>query len=359
MPFKQFPPLFLAERKGKLYFCLMKKYTRTITLLFVVIIALPFACKKGEQTDVQESVAITGESDIDNISLKITKTPDNADLYALRAEMYYDKNSFDQAIQDMTTALSIDSTNINFHHLLSDIYLDYFRSNLALKTMERAVILEPENIESLLKLSEIQLFLKQNVASMQTIDKVLKIDPQNALAYFFMGMNFEEMGDINRAINSFQESSEIDPEMLDTWIKLGQLHATANTSLAEDFFNNAIELDSSSTVALSAKAEYLWHQDKPKEALELYKTAIRKDPMSETSYYNAGLVLMELDSVEQAYEHFNMAIENSPLYVGAYFYRGYAAELMGKKEQAKKDYEHALRLAPEYTDALDGLDRVR
>lgn len=336
----------------------MKRTVRTITLLLVVLIALPFACKKEEQKD-DNTPLITGESDIDQINLKITKSPDNAELYALRAEMYYDKNSFDQAIQDMTTALSIDSVNIDFHHLLTDIYLDYFRSSLALKTMERAVSLAPDDIESLLKLSEIQLFLKQNVASMQTIDKILKLDHQNALAYFFMGKNFEELGDINRAINSFQESSEIDPEMLDTWIKLGQLHATVNTNLAEDFFNNAIQLDSANTIAISAKAEYLWNQDKPTEALELYKTAIRKDPMSETSYYNAGLVLMELDSIEQAYSHFNMAIENSPLYVGAYFYRGYAAEIMGKKEQAKIDYEHALKLAPEYTDALNGLDRVR
>ena len=336
----------------------MKRYIRTIALLFVVLIALPFACKKGPVEDVPPPTT-TGETNIDQISLKITKTPNDGDLYALRAEMYYDKNSFDQAIQDMTMALSIDSANIDFHHLLTDIYLDYFRSSLALKTMERAVSLAPDNIESLLKLSEIQLFLKQNVYSMHTINKILKIDPQNALAYFFMGKNFEEMGDINRAINSFQESSEIDPEMLDTWIKLGQLHATVNTNLAEDFFDNAIELDSTNTIALSAKAEYLWNQDKPQQALDLYKTAIRKDPMSETAYFNAGLVLMEMDSVEQAYSHFNMAIENSPLYLGAYFYRGYASELMGNKELAKKDYEHALRLAPEYTDALNGLDRVR
>lgn len=336
----------------------MKKYINTIPFLFLLLVALPFACKQDNEAE-KEAPVMTGESDIDAVSMKIAETPTKSDLYALRAEMYYDKNSFDQAIQDMTTALSIDSVNIDYHHLLADIYLDYFRSRLALKTMERAVAIVPEDIPSLLKLSEIQLYLKQNEPSLITLDKVLKIDPQNALAFFFMGANFEEMGDINRAINSYQESSEIDPEMMDTWIKLGQLHASINGSLAESFFDNAIELDSANTTALNAKAEYLWHQDNPKAALELYKNAIRKDPMEESSYYNAGLVLMELDSVEQAYQHFNMAIENSPLYVGAYFYRGYAAELMGNKTQAKSDYEHALRLAPEYTDALDGMDRVR
>ena len=336
----------------------MKKYIGILPLLFLVLLTLPFSCKKGNEAE-KETPVVTGEADIDQISLKISETPGNSDLYALRAEMYYEKNSFDQAIQDMTRALSIDSVNIDYHHLLSDIYLDYFRSRLALKTMERAVAIAPDNIESLLKLSEIQLYLKQNEASLITIDKILKIDPQNALAFFFMGTNFEEMGDINRAINSYQESSEIDPEMLDTWIKLGQLHASIDGDLAGAFFDNAIQLDSMNTTALNAKAEYLWNQDDPKAALELYKTAIRKDPMEEASYFNAGLVLMEMDSVPEAYNHFNMAIQNSPLYVGAYFYRGYASELMGDKEKAKQDYEHALRLAPEYTDALEGMDRVR
>jgi len=336
----------------------MKKFINTLPLLFILLFAIPFSCKKGEESKEKTSV-LTGESAIDAINVKITDTPDNSDLYALRAEIYYDKNSFDQAIQDMTIAMSIDSVNLDYHHLLADIYLDYFRSRLALKTMERAVVIAPKDIPSLLKLSEIQLYLKQNESSLITLDKVLRIDPQNALAFFFMGANFEEMDDINRAINSYQESSEIDPEMLDTWIKLGQLHASINSKLAESFFDNAIELDSTNTVALNAKAEYLWDQDNPHKALELYKIAIRKDPMEEKSYYNAGLVLMELDSIEQAYQHFNMAIENSPLYVGAYFYRGYAAEMMGQKEQARSDYEHALRLAPQYTDALNGLDRVR
>ncbi|MEZ4984053.1 MAG: tetratricopeptide repeat protein [Saprospiraceae bacterium] len=255
----------------------------------------------------------------------------------------------------MGMAMQLDSTNLDYHHLLADIYLDYFRSRLALQTMERAVAIAPDNVPSLLKLSEIQLFLKMNQASLTSIDKVLRLDPQNALAFFFMGKNFEEMGDINRAINAFQESSELDPKMIDTWIKLGQLHASINGSLAGAFFDNAISLDSSSTVALNAKAEYLWDQDKPEEALSLYKTAILKDPMDEKSYYNAGLVFMELDSIDKAYHHFDMAVENAPLYIGAYFYRGYAAEMLGKNEQAKSDYQHVLRLAPDHASAQERL----
>lgn len=338
----------------------MKKTTSLYYLITVFTISCClWACGGGTTEETNEDTVLSGDMEIDGLTQRLANNPEDAALYALRAEVFYEKNSYDQAISDMVAALSLDSVNIDYHHLLTDIYLDYFRSRLALQTMERAVAIAPEDIHSWLKLSEIQLFLKMNQGSLASIDKALRLDPQNALAFFFMGKNFEELGDINRAINAYQESSEIDPEMLDTWIKLGQLHASIDGNLAEAFFDNAIEVDSANTIALSAKAEYLWDQDEPQGALELYQTAIRKAPMDEKSYYNAGLVLLELDSVEQAYQHFTMAIENAPLYAAAYYYRGYAAEAMGKEEQAIQDYEHTIRLAPEYMQAQEGLDRLK
>lgn len=338
----------------------MKNTVLNFGIVFsLLMVGILSSCGSDKPQQEAAQIVPSGDEEIDQISQQLAGDPENADLYALRAEVYYEKNSYDQAIADMTVALSLDSLNLEYHHLLTDIYLDYFRSRLALQTMERAVAIAPDNIFSLLKLSEIQLFLKMNQASLSTIDKVLQIDPQNALAYFFMGKNFEEMGDINRAINSYQESSEIDPEMIDTWIKLGQLHASIDGSLAEAFFDNAIEVDGSSTIALQAKAEYMWDQDNPKEALKLYREAVQRNPMDEKSAYNTGLVYLELDSVAQAYDHFSMAIENAPLYAAAYYYRGYAAEAMGNAEQAVADYQHTLRLAPNYEQAQQGLARLQ
>lgn len=331
---------------------------RLLVLMLLVIVGLT-ACNDTAPTEEETApFQESGDSGIDQLSAQIAAEPQNARLYANRASMYYEKNSYDQAIQDMTVALTLDSTNLAFHHLLSDIYVDYFRSRLALQTMERAVSLYPDDIPSLLKLAELQLILKQNSASFSSIDKALKLDPQEPAAFTLMGKNFEEMGDTIRAINSYQEAVELEPELVDVWIKLGQLHASIDGSLAGDFFDNAIEVDSASTTAINAKAEYLWSQDDPQGALSLYERAIRANPMDEKGYYNAGLVHMEMDSLEKAYQHFNMAIENSPLYVGAYFFRGYAAELMGRTTDARKDYEHALRLAPDYTDAREGLNRL-
>lgn len=326
----------------------------TIWLCLLAVLTLA-ACGTQEE----EPVNSTGDAAIDQVSALINSSPQDAELYAQRAQLYYEKNSFDQAIGDMNRALALDSMNIPYHHFLADIYLDYFRSRLALQTIQRAVAIAPEHIPSLLKLAELQLFLKQNQSSLTTIDEILQLAPREPQAYFLMSKNMEEMGDTSRAINAMQEAVEINPELVDGWIKLGQLHAAIDGYLAIEFFDNAIEVDTNSITALQAKAEYLWDAKDREGALELYKRAIRKEPMNEDGYYNAGLVYLEMDSLDQAYQHFDMAIQNSPLYVGAYYFRGYTAEKLGNAAQAKEDYQHALRLAPDYSDAQEGLTRLQ
>lgn len=308
------------------------------------------ACGGGSEPAAPDEVNLnnSGNPAIEGVTEKIRQDPDNPELYATRAALFYENEGYDEAIQDLEKALSYDSTQVEYLHLLADVYLDYYKSRKALETMERAAELHPERIPTLLKLSEFQLILKQYEASMRTIDRILKIDPQNEEAYFMFGMNFKETGDTARAINSFQEAVELNPDLIDAWINLGQLHAAFGNSIAGRYFDTALEIAPRNVQALHAKAVYLTDQDKLQEAIELYRKINTVDPQYDEAYYNTGLLYMELDSVQQAYQHFDLAIKTFPLHIRAYFYRGYAAELMGNSSRARQDYEQALRLAPDY-----------
>lgn len=336
-----------------------KRITIFATSLFLLLL---LACKNESATASTKSTSnvdyITGIPSIDAITSQLKEDPDNPVLFAERARLFYENNAFDEAIQDLAFAMKIDSVNPDYHHLLADVYLDYVKSNLALKTMERAAKLHPERIPTLLKLSEFQMILKQNSASMRTIDQILQLDPQNPEAYFMFGMNFKEMGDTTRAINSFQSAVEFEPDHLDAWINLGQLHAAIGGDLAENFFDNALDIDPNNITALHAKADYLTQQDDLSGAIQLYRRINIVDSQYDEAYFNAGLLYLELDSIGKAYQQFDIAIGTNPLYIKAYFFRGYAAENMGRMQQAKADYQQALNLAPNYELAKEGLSRV-
>lgn len=336
----------------------MHKFTEYRHFALILLVFMVFVgCKK--KADDQVPAQKTGNAKLDQLNAQIEKSPKNANLYYARAEQYFALEGFDEAIADLNKAISIDSNKVDYYHLLADAYMDYFKSFKALKTLETAVIRFPRRIPTLLKLSEFQMILKMHKESMKTIDQALQIDPQNAEAFFMFGMNFKEMGDTARAINSFQTAVENDPDLVDAWINLGQLHAALGNAIAGRYFETATRIDPKNIEALHARGYYQQSIGDLKGSLATFRKINRIDPKYAEGYFNAGLLLMDMDSIPAAYEKFDAAIQASPVHIQAYFYRGVAAEILGKKQQAKADYEQALKLAPDYTKAKEGLERVR
>ncbi|MDX1943641.1 MAG: tetratricopeptide repeat protein [Saprospiraceae bacterium] len=333
----------------------MKK--NPIILIVYILSLLITACGSKENND-SEQISTTGDPAIDELTGKIEANPNDPSLYAARGGLFYEKEGYDEAIADLQKALSIDSTNVDYLHVLADVYLDYYQSRQALETMEKAVNFYPQRIPTLLKYSEFQLILKKYEDSMRTIDRILRIDPQNANAYLLFGMNFKETGDTIRAINSFQKSVELDPDLIDSWINLGQLHASIGSKLATRFFDNAILIDPKNVEALHAKADFLQDKNDLSGAIELYKQIAILDPQYEEAYFNAGLLYLDLDSIAQARQQFDFAIKVDPTFVAAYYYRGVASEFQGNVAQARADYEQALKLAPDYKQAQEALQNL-
>ena len=330
----------------------MTRYLICCFCLFLI------SCQNSKQ-DTSKTVATelptTGNPAIDGLSIAISNAPNNPELYAKRADLFYENESYDEAIGDLQKALTIDSTNVNYLHLLADVYLDYYQSYKAINTLQKAAALYPKRIPTLLKLSEFQLILKQYDQSIHTINEILKIDPLNAEAFFMLGMNFKEKEDLDRAIGSFQTAVENDPDLVDAWINLGQLHAQKGSQLARYYFDNAVKVAPNNINALHAKAEFLHYTNQLPEAIATYRQLNVIDPNYSESLFNTGIIYLEMDSLEQAKNHFNMAIQTAPTYIIAYYYRGLVEEKMGNLAVAKEYYQQALNFNPNFERAKTAL----
>ena len=323
------------------------------------VLSLFISCQnESKETLPSTSIPTTGNPAIDGFSREIALKPNDPTLYAQRGALYYENEGYDEAIQDLNKALSYDSTNVTYMHLLADAYLDYYQSYHAISTMKKAAALYPKRIPTLLKLCEFQLILQQYEESIHTINNILKIQPLNADAFFMLGLNFKELGDTDRAINSFQTAVENDPDLIDAWINLGQLHAQKKSKLAAVFFDNALKIEPNNTNALHAKAAYLHESDQLQAALATYRQLNIIDPTYEEGFFNTGIIYLEMDSLKKAYTHFDLAAKTSPTYILAYYYRGLTQEKMGHTTTAQQDYQQALRLNPEFERAKVALARL-
>ena len=225
--------------------------------------------------------------------------------------------------------------------------------------MEEVVRLFPERIPSLLKLSEMQMILNQNENSIFTVNEILRLSPQNNEAYFMLGMNFRAMGDLDRAINSFQTAVENDPEMVDAWMILGELHEAKGSKDAVKFFNNAISVAPDKPEVLHAKAFYLQNNGDIPGALDLYKEISTKNPNYTDAYLNAGLVYMEIDSLDQAFEQMNILAGIEPQNPLPYYYRALIHNAYGNYEAAVIDLQNSLNISDDFEAAEEMLAKVK
>lgn len=309
-----------------------------------VFVSLTPSCNSPKNEVKSPEIAIESEDPVlIGLTKAISENPDNPEVYFERAKILYDRNLYDPAIDDLQKAISLDSSKAEYFHLLSDTYLDYYKSGEALDVMELVAEKFPNRIPSLLKLAELQLILKQYDASFFTVQKIMNQDKQNAEGFFMMGMIYRAQGDKERAINSFQSAVEIDPEIVDAWIILGDLFAEKDFKIAERYYDNAIRLDPENLQAYHAKAFYLQNSDRVVEAIDLYKEINRRDPQYTDAYLNTGILYLDQDSLDQAFEHFNILVKIDPQNYLGYYYRGITRMFNGDKAGARADLNQALK----------------
>lgn len=327
-------------------------------LFFLLSLSLLSSCKPKEEKQVISPEIKPVNEILQSISEAISKNDTDPNLYFERAKVYHENESFDEAIIDLNKAILLDSLHGPYYSYLSDLYLDYYKSRQALKTIEKGASLLPRDIPTLLKKAEIQFILKMNQPSLVTLDQILRLDPQNAEAYFFSGLNFRETGDLKKAISLFQSAVDVDPDIIDAWIILGDLHDRTGNPDALKYLDNAIQIDSNNIQALHAKAFYLQNHNRILDAITIYKKINRLDPSYSEAYFNTGILYLEVDSFQQAKTHFNIAVKNNPTMALAYYYRGLASEKLSDIDAAKADFQQAINLDPEMERAKMSLDAL-
>jgi tetratricopeptide (TPR) repeat protein len=221
-------------------------------LAFSLFALLCIQCK-SKSGDEANSIGTTGNPAIDAITEQIKDKPDDPQLYLQRAQLFYENQAYDQAIQDIAQVMKLDSTNLKAHHLLADAYLDHNQSALALKTMQRAVALYPDSIRTKLKLSEFQLILKQYDGAMHTLADIMEIrpgDPEACLCWEWSTKTKAKQTKPSLHFNQQSNETRHGGSMGDPRDLMDRTH----NPTAIQYFDNAIRVDPNNVEALHAKA---------------------------------------------------------------------------------------------------------
>jgi len=316
--------------------------------LFACCCCLCFlACNSTSDDTKNTATPSSGDEEIDEVTALIDEKPGDADLYRLRGEVYADREIFSEAIRDFTTALELDSDTAIHYMRLADAYLNNNMSFDALQVMKDAREAFPKNEEVGLRLAKYHLIVEQYMAAINLTNNIIKEHPGSAKAYLFKGMVYREMEDRVSAMEALQSAVELDAELVDAWLLMGEIMGEEDLNLALTFYDNAIRAAPNQLLPTHSKALFLHQSGRLDQAIEVYKKAHQMDPSASETFYNAGLLYLELDSLDGAESMFTIAIGNDPSFSKPYFYRAEVHFSREEWEEAMADYKRTQQLNPQ------------
>lgn len=233
--------------------------------------------------------------------------PNYSSAYSFRAESYIGLKKYNEAIDDVISALGIDRDRKAFYEL----------QELADSAFE------------------------QTVAKL----KVQKIKEPNEQSWDYdLGIVYERAAKYNKAIAYYKESLEKESNIITASRISSCYDDLGDYDKALEYCNQAIALDSVKTNYLYEKANILDNAGRTQEAIKTMSDYIANTPDEPAGYYQRGWFKDHIGDIEGALEDYTMAITLQPNVAYAYLNRGVLYRLKGENAKAESDFKQVVRL---------------
>lgn len=321
-------------------------------LIFSSIIFL-FSCS-------ERNISSNEPSSIADLSKALLEHPNDTALLIERRNRFIESGELEKAIIDQQQLFVIDTSNINYRYDLADLYFELYPSNPIYISKSLALISDDYTIfpPMLLLRAKLYYVLQNYSQSLKDINTYLPSYPFDADAYFFKGLNYKDMGDLEMAQSQFQTAVEQDPNYVESYEQLAFIYSLKGDSLAKYYFKNALLADSSLLSSWYNLGMYCQNQGDFYNAKQSYYGMLRRDSLNKDANYNLGYISLVEGNYESAIQFFSFVISQNKAYASAFFSRGLAYKFAGNNDFARKDFEMALELSPEFIEAKDELQSL-
>lgn len=128
--------------------------------------------------------------------------------------------------------------------------------------------------------------------------------PRDAFEWFDDALDFEENGDIGKAIEAYQQTVALDGQNVAAWINWGRLlHDRGDKSEAEEIYRRALEQCGADSVLMFNLGVLLEDLGRTQAALEAYQAAVGEDPALADGHYNLARLYESLGKPQHAIRH--------------------------------------------------------
>lgn len=174
-----------------------------------------------------------------------------------------------------------------------------------------------------------------------------------------MGRIHLQNGELDRALEEFEQALELDPNYSDALLNIGEvLRLKGRVAEAEHFVERALQVDPNSIGALAQLGEIKRDMGDLDEAIRLFREALSIDDSYPFVFLGLGDVLQRAGRYAEAEEAFRRVLQLNPDSFKAYYNLGVTFGVQGRVDEAIENYEKALEIAPQHPEAAMALNNL-
>ncbi|MEM8985460.1 MAG: tetratricopeptide repeat protein [Pseudomonadota bacterium] len=191
-------------------------------------------------------------------------------------------------------------------------------------------------------------------AALRAVDAA-EADPQDASARHVLAVSLEKLGQLHKALESYEIAQQLDPTDPDIYLNLGLLAWKLDMiEAAEKFFRIHLKILPNSVEGLNNLGGALRDQGRFDDAIEVLRGAIYLHQDSGMLWNSLGTVMVEAEDHANAMTFYEEAVRIEPDLGRAYHNMGYALSVTGPLERATAMFEEGLERAASASDAIEG-----
>ncbi|KAB8333292.1 tetratricopeptide repeat protein [Scytonema tolypothrichoides VB-61278] len=217
------------------------------------------------------------------------------------------------------------------------------------------------NIKSLLQMATQKHQSGQLDEAESLYKQILQFQPELENQYYpiassNLGSLFEQQGNLDAAVESYQQALRVKPDYAEAHYNLGNaLQKQGKLEAAIEAYQQTLKIKPEISEAHNNLGTVLQKQGKLDAAVESYQQAISLKPDYAEAHYNLGNIFLQQGKLDAASKAYQQTLNIKPNNAHAHHNLGNALKLQGKLDAAVKSYQQAISLNPNYAEVHQNL----
>ena len=196
----------------------------------------------------------------------------------------------------------------------------------------------------------------------EAIDSIViltKSFPKDPLLHNIAGACYASLGELDSAVNSYEEAIAIKPDYAKAHYNLGgAYHELHQFDDSVKSYNNSLAIDPNYAQAHNNLGNVLRENEELDEAIKSYEKAINLNPDYVEALYSISLVFQNLGQFEYMVKHLEKVLSIKSDFAEAHSSLGIALKSLGQLDDAVLSYQKAIAIKSDYLEAHNNLGNV-